>query len=484
VSKFACLWLPDVPLAAALRAEPELAGKPLAVVDDDTIVSGWLRGMTVAQARTVAPDLVVRPVSLQALASAQAALVDVALSASPRVEDAGGGLAVLDLVGTNALFPTQRGLLTALEVRLADVGLPSVRIGIGPTCTVAQLAARHDGGGHIVRDAEASAFLTTLPLDLLHPSDELWERLTRWGLRTLGDLAVLPRPALGTRLGEEGVHLAHRARGRDLAPFRPAPQRLRFEETSEPGYAVANLETLAFSLRGVLDRLARRLRVRGLAVRELLVELTLESGQSFARSVSLGAPTGEVPVLLSLVRLALEKDPPDEPVELIRISATPGCVEPAQLDLFLPPLPAPAELAVTVARLEALCGPERVGAPGVENTHRPDAAYLEEFATEHRRATRVSDTQAAPRAVMALRALRPPRLLRVWLREKTPERVELDSAVLRVLRCAGPWRLFGEWWGDSRFARDYFDVELSDGGVYRLYQNLQDSTWYADGIYD
>ena len=49
---------------------------------------------------------------------------------------------------------------------------------------------------------------------------------------------------------------------------------------------------------------------------------------------------------------------------------------------------------------------------------------------------------------------------------------------------AGPWRIFGEWWGESRFARDYWDVELSDGGVYRLYHNLPDDSWFVDGVYD
>ncbi len=53
-----------------------------------------------------------------------------------------------------------------------------------------------------------------------------------------------------------------------------------------------------------------------------------------------------------------------------------------------------------------------------------------------------------------------------------------------MIRRAGPWRLFGEWWGEGCFARDYFDVELTDGGIYRLYQNLEDGGWFLDGVYD
>ena len=484
-SRYACLLVSDVPLAAALRAEPELRSQALAVVDGQEILSGWLHGMTLTQARAIAPNLVTRPVSLEGIASIQNALIDVALSVTPRVEDVRSGLAFLELAGTEVLYPTEKGLLTALDTRLRSVGIFDVRSGTAPTRTASQLAARFRDGGHIVRARDLQKFLAPLPLDLLDPSDELSERLTHWGLQRLSDLWKLPNDTLGTRLGRAGVELARRARGADLKPFKPTPPRLRFEESAQPEYPLGNLEQLSFLLRGVLDRLARRLQVRGIAIRELLLELTLENHETFARSVPLGAPTTEVSVLLSLVRLTLERDPPSAAVELVRVTATPGNIETAQLDLFLPPLPAPAELATTVARLEALCGgTDRVGALGVRDTHRPDAGTLDSFATDARPGDIYGNRVLAPRAAMALRSWRPPAPVRVCRRAGSPARLELRGKTLRVERAAGPWRLFGEWWGDGRFARDYFDVELSDGGVYRLYENLDEARWFIDGLYD
>jgi protein ImuB len=495
-----------LPLAAALREDPELRGKPLAIVEaqprgrtqSPTIAAGWMRGMTVTQARTVEPDLEVRVLSLEGIRSAQEALLDVASSISPRVE-ARAGVAFLDLDGTEALFPSERGLLTALESRLADVGLEQVRLGIGPTRTVAELAARHRAGGQIVKSEQVPAFLHPLPLDLLDPPEQEVDRLWRWGVRTLGELAQLPRAPLGARLGEEGVKLARRACGEDLTPFRPTPAELRFEEGAESEYGLDNLEALAFLL-------------RGLAARKLRVELVLESGKTYARDLELAAPTLEVPVLVSLVRLALERDPPPEPVERARAIATPGDLEAIQLDFFLPPLPAPAELALTVARLEALCGQDRIGAPGVSDTHQLDAARVRSFVLERRASARsdasiVRDAELSPDALMALRTVRPPRAVRVRGTDRPEQVIPVlagpgaraalprvsdprryaalaEGTAVTVLQCAGPWRLFGEWWGESRFARDYYDVELSDGGVYRLYQNMEDRSWYIDGIYD
>ncbi len=541
MDRFACLWVPDLPLAAALRAEPELAGRRVAIVEppdrsgrsqrSPAIVAGFLRGLSVAQARASEPDLIVRAFSLEAMRSAEHALADVSSSISPRVMRARTGLVFIDLAGTQALFRSERGLLTALDARLADVGLAgigpaSARLGIGPTRTVAELAARHREGGRILRAEEAASFLVPLPLDLLEPAGELADRLSRWGVRTLGKLARLPRASLGARLGEAGVRLARRANGEDLSPFRVHPPELRFEESAESEWPIANLEPLAFFLRGALDRLLRRLRVRGFALRRLRLELGLESGTLFARELGLAAPTLETNVLLALVRLSLESEPPPEAVLHARLVATPDCVETAQLDLFLPPLPSPGELAIAIARIESLCGPGQVGAPRVQDTHQPDAATLAEFHIAHERR---SDPPAAseyeplsPRGVMALRAVRPPQSVRVYgasraegavrsetkssevvggarppARRAPPDRggeppvyvslvadAPLDSEGGRVRNAAGPWRLFGEWWGETRFARDYWDVELSDGGVYRLYHNLPDDSWFVDGIYD
>lgn len=32
--------------------------------------------------------------------------------------------------------------------------------------------------------------------------------------------------------------------------------------------------------------------------------------------------------------------------------------------------------------------------------------------------------------------------------------------------------------------RDYWDIELTDGALYRIYRDRQSSAWFADGIYD
>ena len=54
----------------------------------------------------------------------------------------------------------------------------------------------------------------------------------------------------------------------------------------------------------------------------------------------------------------------------------------------------------------------------------------------------------------------------------------------RVKVASGPWSVEETWWSDGAAARDYWDVELAEGGVYRLFRERMRGNWFADGVYD
>ena len=63
-----------------------------------------------------------------------------------------------------------------------------------------------------------------------------------------------------------------------------------------------------------------------------------------------------------------------------------------------------------------------------------------------------------------------------------PDAAPPISGSVRV--AAGPWSLEDGWWTEAPADRDYWDVELSDGGLYRIYRDRAGSDWFADGVYD
>jgi protein ImuB len=496
--RLACLVVPDFPLAAALRAEPELRGAAVVVVDGEspraTIVAmspaaarhGITVGLTVAQAHAICADLVLRQPSIDCRCAAQAALEDVAFSFSPRIEAAESGVVYLDVAGSGALFANEAQLAQALALRAEHVGLPA-HVGVAGSKIAAALAARHGGGVSVIPPNEESTYLAPLPVTVLNPSAALRLTLSRWGVQRVGDLAALPASAIGTRLGPEGLALARRARGEDEQPLAPRPAPLHFEESVELDYGIETIEPLAFVLRGLLDRLTARLAVRGLVCGDLRLALGLTTRGRDDRTIVIAAPSNDVKALLALIRLDVEARPPRASIDIVRLSAVPERLRAAQLDLFRPNGPAPEKLAVTLARLTALCGADHVGTPAMVDSHRPEAygvtglrGYGVRGGGEEGPLT-LNPLTPSP-LPLALRAIRPPRLLEVHTERGRLDFVRGEGLCGRVVHCAGPWRLNGEWWHDGAYARDYYDVQLSDGGVYRLY--CERAQWFVAGSYD
>src|SRR5256712_9283120 len=147
----ACLLVPDLPIAAACRADPDLAGRPLALsagtgTHAPIVAAGAAAracgvrvGHTVAQALAIAADLVVRPRDETAERSAVRALVDVAASLASRIEAAADGAVFLDAAGAAHLVTSEAGLATALVARAAPGG-PAARAAGGRRQTGARAA--------------------------------------------------------------------------------------------------------------------------------------------------------------------------------------------------------------------------------------------------------------------------------------------------------------------------------------------------------
>ena len=494
MSRIACLLVPDLAVAAACRADPDLAGLPLALVEVSgphapivaVSAAARARGVragrhSVAQGRAIAADLIVRARNAAAEGSAVRALAEVAASLASRVEVAAGGV-FLDATGAAHLVDSEAGLATALVARAERVGL-AARAAVAGSMTVARLAAlRAIDGALVVPAGTECGFTAPLPLACLGSLEpRLAATLERWGVRTLGDLARLPLAEVATRLGSTGAALVRAARGEDERPLAPQPLAGMIEEAIGLDHPLDTIEPLLFVLRGLLERVVARVGLEGVGCARLGVGLGLDDRSRDARDLALAAPTRDVKTILACLRVELEARPPRAAIVAVTVSAVPERVRTAQLGLFTPPGPAPERLATVLARLTALCGAERVGAPAVVDSHRPGVAAVESFRLPPGAAP---PSPAAACPTLVVRALRPPRAIEVFCDRDRPDFVRGDGIGGRVVTLAGPWRLAAEWWSEQAFARDYYDLELSDGGLYRCYRESASGRWFTDGVYD
>ena len=395
---------------------------------------------------------------------------------SPTVEQTAPHTVVFDASGLDRLFGLPQDVAAALARRAAEIQVKA-NIAIAANPDTAICAARGFSGASVVPYGDETKFLAPLPIALLSPTPELQETLDRWGIRRFQDLAALPPLGIAERLGPEGLRLRQLARGEVARKLLPLQDPLRFEEEIELDYPVELLEPLAFVLARLVNGLATRLATRALATNELRLLLKLENRATHERTLRLPVPTLDTKAFLKLLQLDLSAHPPAAPVLHVRMAMNPVKPQAAQSGLFIPAAPEPVKLELTIARLKAIVGPDRVGSPALLDTHRPGA-----FRIAPPLAQAAPRLAAMPGLRLSIRLFRPPRAARVALASGHPSFVAAGAIRGKILDLAGPWRTSGDWWTAGPWLRDEWDVALSDGALYRLYCDPQG--WFVEGSYD
>jgi protein ImuB len=469
---FACIYVPNFPVAALSRAEPELRAQALAIfegkpplekvfaVNESARRIGITAGMTKAQAE-LCSEVTLRPRSPLQESVAHAALLDCAQSFSPCVEDAAADTVILDLAGMESLFGSLPEIARNLFRRAAELGFDgSVAVASNPDAAV--LAARGFSGTTVIPSGKESETLGSLSVEVLFSDGceenkkennrqqkssrlfgTLLETLDRWGVRNLRELAALPAIALSERLGQEGLRLQQLARGaasRTLVPVETPPI---FEEAVELEYPIVLLEPLAFLLNRLLENICVRLASRALHTQELRLTLELQSFSSFNqkstisnqqfsaqsaidnrqsticssrpekfhRTLTLPLPMLDSKLFLKLLQLDLNAHPPGAPILKIHLAAEPARPRSAQGGLFLPPTPESEKLELTLTRIAGLVGESRAGSLELLDTHRAESFRMRRFMPgtgQEKQTSTTSEPAEDKSAVAALRMFRPP----------------------------------------------------------------------------
>jgi protein ImuB len=262
--------------------------------------------MAVGEALARCPDLALVPADPVGVAQAWEAALAAMESIGAAVEPARPGLAYFQAEQLRGLHGTDRA--TILAVREA-LGRPA-RMGAGPTrfCALAAALAARSRRVLLLDEKQARRWLAQRPVALLGfraETEALLEPLQRLGVRTLGELARLQRPALADRFGGAGV-LAHRLACGDDEPLRPRVVRERLQETLEVGDASSGA-ALERVLGVLVDRLLARRERHGRTLRAVTLSAQLESGGGWRQSVVFRQALGDrerIALALS-VRLAM-----------------------------------------------------------------------------------------------------------------------------------------------------------------------------------
>src|SRR5271156_572600 len=404
---FASIYVPQFMVQAVLRAEPPLRASALALVDGtpplvrviDANESAWRAGIQRGMAKSQVAQFLgveIRNRSQSKEAAAHAVLLDLGWSVSPRLENTAADTVVLDLAGLNSLYGQDEKIARDLSRHALGLGL-AANVAVASNIEVAIHAARGFAGVTVIPAGEEAGRIGVLPVHVLFPSNESLETLERWGIRTCRDLAALPLLELSERLGQEGVRLHELARGASVRSLVLAEPSLSFREELELDTAEEELEPVSFLLGRLLDQLCARLQARAQAATAIHLRFDLgdlfekdaeiikrnsppDDNQKIYRKVlTLPVAMRDSKMLLKLLRLQLQSDPPPGSIVKITLVADPSRRRAAQSGLFVPSSPDPGKLELTVARLAKLVGSANIGSPQIVDTHRPGEFRMSRF---------------------------------------------------------------------------------------------------------
>ncbi len=417
---------------------------------------------------------------LYGLGHSPESLLDLALEFSPYVEqtDADTVLFCIDplrqLLGSPyqiASDISRTGYERKMQANLALASNPDTAI----------LLARHIRGVTLVPPGEETHKLAPLPLSALTADAGILDILLRWGLKTCEDLAALPEAGVAERLGPAGVYLRNLALGVIHRPLQIQAQTSNYERHVELEHPIALLEPLLFLFSAALTEICALLRSQSQAAQQLEASLDLEGKAAYRAVLEFPVPVTDHRTMLKLLQLHLERHSPDAQITAFHLRVQPVAPRRVQSGLFLPATPLPDKLQITLARIAGMVGEENVGSPQRLNTHRPDAFRLGSLNLQ---ANEMVDVPQGEVLRLVIRVFRPALEARVRLVELAPKNVVATGVKGAVVRSAGPWKTCGEWWADTAWSREEWDVALDDGGLYRIYQESKTRDWFVQGIYD
>lgn len=311
--------------SVAERDDPSLRGKAVVVgVGARGVVLsanyaarkyGIRAAMPVGRAKRMAPHAIFVTPDHQRYSEVSAKVMEIFDSFTPLVEPISLDEAFLDVTGARKLLGTGREI--AVEIRRqveASEGI-TCSVGIAPSKFIAKLASGHCKPNGIL-EIPADRILNFLhPL----PVNAIWgvgpktaETLERLGLRTVADIANLPRATLIRALGQaSGASLYELAWGRDYRDVTP----------NEPDKSISAAETFAQDIDDpeeilqeflrLTEKAAARLRENDFYTKTISIKVRFADFSTISRSKTLPLPidsTHDIYEVAKSLYLALNLD--------------------------------------------------------------------------------------------------------------------------------------------------------------------------------
>lgn len=298
-TRTATIWIPDWPLVVALAVNDLPASAPAVLTTNKRIriASGYARAAgirtntSLRHAQELIPNLHVLQTNPTLEAKEFEYVAQTLETLIPHLDILRPGLITFGATGPTRYFNGEEALADKIVNLLATEVQVESHVGFADGLLAAILSARVR---RPIPVGESSAFLAKRPLSEAqyamvtsrqrgHVRElvELWERL---GIRTLGQLARLPRTKVHTRFGDTALHIHELANGKDLYSAQQSRSRPEVVVESTLEHAATRVDEAAFYARRLAQQIYDELVAQSATCGRIQIAARMSDGSELSRS--------------------------------------------------------------------------------------------------------------------------------------------------------------------------------------------------------
>ena len=477
MGRMACINIRELPLQLLLKQYPQWRQHPVAVVEEEKPQSsilwvnetsrraGILPGMRYTAALALNRHLRAGTVSVIEIERTIQDILKQLDRFSPEVEPAEDepGIFWLNVSGLARLFGSLEIWAKQTHSELYKQGF-STTIVVGFNRFNSYLIAKARNSVCVLSSPETEIVQSRqVMLDCLNLDPEFRDQLKQLGIDTIDDFLQLPEAGVARRFGQQAHTFYRLAAGEFFLPFQP-------RQVCSPPRSHTNLDRpesnsirLLFLIKQLLHPLLNTVAENNQVIAALEIRMLLENGCQQVEQIRPAKATRDIPILVDLIRLCLERTILKTGVIELSIEADtiPASHETKNLFPKNPRRNLGAALCA-LARIRAEFGQDSVVRARLKPAHLPEARVeweqFEQFPSPHPRLVR-----------------RRPLVRRLYAQ---PKPLHGNSP--------GSWRatlgylITGGWWR-REIRREYHFTTIGKGETLWVYYDQRRHRWYVQG---
>ncbi len=374
---------------------------------------------------------------------------------------------LIEIGASIALFRSTQHLIDQIKKTIIKLGLDA-QTAASPTPTAAIWLALQKTNAEVLTLDDLPQYINPLSISNIEYKNISNIEPSDVGIKTIGQLACVPRSAVTQRWGSGVLDQLDRAFGRkpDPHPLFILPH--RFNTEISLNLPASSVTEILFGINRIMQIMANYLQVKQRGVIEFELSITNEENFSHNFNFKLSVPSRDPKHLTSLAQERLNRETIPSRIESIQLKSIKELtLTPSSHSLIPQSERTTLSGGQLIDQLQARLGEKSVYGVTVYADHRPEKSWRATIPGEkHHHAPlnhRPSWLLRTPKALISISDI--PQL----------------RGPLTILN--GPERIETGWWDEKDIKRDYFLALTQDRSQIWIYKDVKNQKWFLHGIF-